>query len=97
MNFRAGSRPWFGPESFAAAIVGLLCMSLPYTGFARDSAWLVVAPPVVGMVLLLIGATGVPFSHTLRRTGVGLVAAGTGFLMAILAFLGGIGLASVVV
>ncbi|WP_280338724.1 hypothetical protein [Nocardia neocaledoniensis] len=70
-------------------MAGLVCISLPYTVVAaRDAWWLIVAPLVVGGAFVAIGnAIGGGWSTSLRRTGVGLIVAFTGFVVAIVGVL----------
>ncbi|SUD47911.1 Uncharacterised protein [Nocardia otitidiscaviarum] len=75
---------WFGPESFAAAIAGLICISLPYIGWLpNDAVWAILAPALAGSALL-------PFAGTARRIGVGFVTAFAGFVVVLIAFLIGL-------
>lgn len=84
---------WFGPESFIAVVVGMVCISLPYTGLApRGAIWLIVGPPAAGLLLLALSAVRLPYSDSLRRAGVGLLSAFAGFVLAIPGFLVGIAL-----
>ncbi|MET7767464.1 hypothetical protein [Nocardia sp. NPDC005366] len=84
---------WFGPESFVAAVAGMACISLPYIGAVpRDAAWLIAAPPIAGALLIALSAVGPPISDSLRRTGVGMVVAFAGFLLAIPGLLVGLAL-----
>jgi len=75
---------WFGPESFVAVVVGMVCISLPYTGIApRDATWLIAGPPIAGALLIALSAVGLPREDSLRRTGIGMLIAFAGFLLAI--------------
>ncbi|MEV6278583.1 hypothetical protein [Nocardia sp. NPDC051832] len=88
---------WFGPESFGAAMVGMVAIALPYTGLVpRSAGWLIPAPFIVGVLLVAVSASGLGLSTVLRRAGVGFVGAFAGFLLAILGLLGGISLGSLV-
>ncbi|MFI9511396.1 hypothetical protein [Nocardia sp. NPDC052566] len=89
MNRSPGA--WFGPESFAAVVLGMVCISLPYVGLApREAGWLILAPLGLGGAAL---AAGIGMNQTaLRRIGAGLLAAFAGFLLMLIGFLIGIGI-----
>lgn len=74
----------FGPESFAAAILGFLCIALPFVGWVpNDTVWCLFAPGVAGAALVFFPGNG-------RRIGIGLLAAFLGFFLIALAFLAGL-------
>ncbi|MBF6173829.1 hypothetical protein [Nocardia blacklockiae] len=84
---------WFGPESFVAVVVGMVCVALPYAGLVpREATWLIWGPPLVGILLIASSAAGSAFAGSLRRAGVGLVLAFAGFVLAIPGLLLGIAL-----
>lgn len=88
---------WFGPESFFAVVLGMICMSLPYAGLApNDADWLVVSPLLIGAALITLSITGIPRSNRLRRCGVGFLCAFAGFVLGAIALLLGIGAGAVV-
>lgn len=86
---------WFGAESYFAALAGTICISLPYalTQF-RDASWIVLAPFVFGVFLLVVSAVRSPLADSVRRVGSGLLIAFGGFILAIPGFLAGIALGS---
>lgn len=68
---------WFGPESFAGAIVGLAVISIPYVSFdAREFVWLIALPLLAGIALAVFGGRA-------RRFGAGLVAGFVGLPLTI--------------
>lgn len=89
---------WFGPESFAAVLVGVFLMSLPYVGLApRGAVWLIVGPPLTGVVLIVLCSARILARTALRRIGTGLLAAGIGAIISIPALLAGSALGSIIV
>ncbi|MEV6769701.1 hypothetical protein AB0N05_13840 [Nocardia sp. NPDC051030] len=77
---------WFGPEGFAACILGILCIALPFIGWVpNDAWWFAFAPGLAGLALI-------PFEGTSRRIGIGLIAAFLAFVLALVAFLIGLGI-----
>ncbi|MGW4738512.1 hypothetical protein [Nocardia xishanensis] len=86
---------WFGPESFIGVVIGMVCISLPYTGLAhRDAIWLILGPPTAGVFFVALSAVNIPLGNSLRRAGVGLFSAFAGFVLAILGFLAGVAFAA---
>jgi hypothetical protein len=82
---------WFGPEGFVAAVLAMLSISLPYTGLVpRDAIWFIAGPLVAGLLFIALSAAGFSFSTSLRRLGVGSLAAFAGFICSIAGFLLGI-------
>ncbi|MEV5836756.1 hypothetical protein [Nocardia sp. NPDC052112] len=87
---------WFGPESFIAVVIGMVSISLPYTGLVpRDAIWFITGPPIAGGLLIAISAAGLPLSDNTRRVGVGLLAAFAGFLLCIIGFLIGLAIGAI--
>jgi hypothetical protein len=76
----ATTRAWHGPASVAGVMAGLLLEALPILA-GPDKLWvLFFLPPVVGLVLLVAGGT-------LRQVGVGLLAAGLAYPIALATYL----------
>ncbi|MFC9437346.1 hypothetical protein [Nocardia sp. NPDC057030] len=87
---------WFGPESFVAAVVGMVSISLPYSGIVpRDAVWCVIGPLVIGGLLVAVSAAGLPHSMRIRRLGVGLLAAFAGLLLSVIGFLAGLAVGAI--
>ncbi|MFE9580123.1 hypothetical protein ACFYO1_27315 [Nocardia sp. NPDC006044] len=87
---------WFGPESFAAAVVGMISIVLPYSGVVpRDAVWCVIGPLVIGGLLVAVSAAGLPYSENIRRIGVGLLAAFAGLLLSVIGFLAGLAIGAI--
>ncbi|MET9212175.1 MULTISPECIES: hypothetical protein [unclassified Nocardia] len=87
----------FGPESFLATLAGFACISLPYLDMTfRQAWWLIVLPPVVGIIALALGGDASPLRLSLQRVGVGLLVAFAGFVPSVAGLLGAIGIASLV-
>jgi hypothetical protein len=87
---------WFGPEAFIAVVIGMVSISLPYTGLVpRDAIWFITGPPIAGGLLIVISAAGLPRSDGTRRAGVGLLAAFAGFLLCIIGFLIGLAIGAI--
>ncbi|GGK61762.1 hypothetical protein [Nocardia camponoti] len=94
--FRYVRDDWFGPASFIAATVGLLCIALPYTKVVpHGSGWLVATPLVAGAALLAMSGLSIAPRIRLRRTGIGLLAAFAAFILAIPCFLAGLALSTI--
>ncbi|MFD3508800.1 hypothetical protein [Nocardia sp. NPDC058666] len=69
----------------------MLSISLPYAELVpRDATWFIAGPPVTGLLLIALSAAGFPFSTSLRRLGVGSLAAFAGFVCSIPGFLLGL-------
>ncbi|AZZ83210.1 hypothetical protein C5O27_20890 [Gordonia alkanivorans] len=97
LSTRYRREDWFGPESFGAVVIGMLVMSLPFTGLAsRDALWLVVGPPLTGLVLLALSTAPVRGVRSVRRAGTGLVAGGAGAIISIPVLLAGAALGSAI-
>ncbi|MEU0507067.1 hypothetical protein [Nocardia sp. NPDC005998] len=87
---------WFDPEAFIAVVIGMVSISLPYTGLVlRDAIWFITGPPIVGGLLIAISAASLPLSDSTRRVGVGLLAAFAGFLLCIIGFLIGLAIGAI--
>jgi hypothetical protein len=84
-------KDWFGPEAFIAVVIGMICIASPYAGLvAREATWLIAAPLIAGVLLIGVSAVGLPLSDSIRRVGVGLLAAFAGFLLCIIGLLLGL-------
>ena len=71
---------WHGPASVVGVMVGLLVEAVPLLARAGGLSWLLfLLPPLVGALLLLAGAGT-------RRFGMGLLAAGVAYPIALVTY-----------
>lgn len=86
----------YGPESFAASIVGMACISLPYAlSTLRAAWWLIFVPLVIGIGLLVLNANIARSQSSMKRIAVGLLVASAGFALSLLGLLTVFGIASI--
>ncbi|MEV6557983.1 hypothetical protein AB0M22_19870 [Nocardia sp. NPDC051756] len=74
----------------------MISIALPYSGIVpRDAIWCIIGPPVAGGLLIALSAAGLPLGGSIRRVGVGLLAAFAGLLLSIIGFLAGLAIGAI--